>query len=778
VAAPTSYADPYWTQLASQAEARAGLPPGLLQAVVTHGERSNADQVSEAGAKTPFQITPQTRKLVLDRDGVDAYLNDQNAADAAAAVLKDGVKWASDKTQDPSAQARLAAGYYHAGGDTANWGPRTNAYVARVARGHEQIQTDTLANDVKAFKASAPDPLVEDIGAWKASQPTPGQAPSIPDQAVAPTTPDAPMSVGDAAVGAGEAGLSAITGMVGGYPAGVLSELSDYSKGISNFLAHKMGAGGPDVPIGDIDANASAASQQFTYQPRTAAGQRLAQSLGEFLNDNATPLAGLAPELSALHASAPPVIAAARDAVAAAPTAVSKAAGALKNAVTSLGMPEEAAATPGTMRSAGAAGTDLAAQRTATAESLPVPVKLTQGQATRDFAQQRFEQETAKDPSAGAPLRERYAQQNQDILRNFDAMVDMTGAEAPTLRATGEAVDTALKSQMQADKNAVRVAYKKAEAAGELEAPVTLDGLVQHLNESAPDAATAPLLDVARARALRLGIAAQDADGNLVAQPVPLKIAETYRQAINRATDFEPTNMRQAALIKQAVDQGTDGLGGELYGQARALRMRLAQNYENRATIAKLLDTKRGTADRAVALEDVFQHTILSSSADDVANVRRVLQRAGPSGWQAWRELQGATMRHIRDEATKGVSNDVRGNPIVSAARLQQVVRGLDHDGKLDFIFGKKGSQQVRDIVDLAKVVYTSPPGSVNTSNTASVLLAALTEAGVTGSLTGLPVPILTGLRVMAQQVKNRRIQQRVAEALGAKQARPRAAVH
>jgi hypothetical protein len=37
--------------------------------------------------------------------------------------------------------------------------------------------------------------------------------------------------------------------------------------------------------------------------------------------------------------------------------------------------------------------------------------------------------------------------------------------------------------------------------------------------------------------------------------------------------------------------------------------------------------------------------------------------------------------------------------------------------------------------------------------------------------MTGLPVPVLSGLRLIAQQVKNRRIQQRVAEALSQKAA-------
>ena len=55
------------------------------------------------------------------------------------------------------------------------------------------------------------------------------------------------------------------------------------------------------------------------------------------------------------------------------------------------GAADAATPTPGTMGSVGAAGTDMATMRRQAAESLPVPIKLTKGQAERSFEQQRFE---------------------------------------------------------------------------------------------------------------------------------------------------------------------------------------------------------------------------------------------------------------------------------------------------------------------------------------------------------------------------------------------------
>jgi hypothetical protein len=607
----------------------------------------------------------------------------------------------------------------------------------------------------------------------------------IPGVQVPQTMPAAPdPTIGDQIQGAGEAALNVATGMTGG----AVGMAGGFAKGLASSILD--GTFGTKQAADLVEQSAMQSADALTYQPRTPTGQRYAQNMGEVMAQ-AIPVMPMAGELAALSRGAAPARMVAGDAMRAGGAVVEQGAAKVRQAAQPLidvvrpGGPE-ARPTPGTGLSGGSAGTDMATMRRATAESLPVPVELTKGQAERSFEQQRFEQETAKDPHAGAPLRERYAEQNDRLLRNFDVMVDRTGGEAPSLRAVGQSVDGALVEQLAKDKAQIRVAYKAADKAGELTAPVSLSNVVDYLNTNAPDAVTAPLLDAARKWVVKLGIA-KEQDGQLVAagsdkpmfstltnapamsDGVTLKTAETLRQAINRATDFEPTNVRQATILKQLIDQATDGKGGDMYQQARALRTRFAQNYENRANIAKLVNNKRGMADRQVALEDVFNHAMLNSSLDDVRNIRRVLQRSGSQGEQAWRDLQGQTMQWIKDQATKNVATDIRGNQIVSAAGLDRALKTLDHDGKLDFVFGKKGAETMRELNDLVKVVHTSPPGSVNTSNTASVLLAAITEAGATGALTGLPVPVLSGLKALSSYAKQRRLQAKVAEALGAK---------
>ena len=144
-----------------------------------------------------------------------------------------------------------------------------------------------------------------------------------------------------------------------------------------------------------------------------------------------------------------------------------------------------------------------------------------------------------------------------------------------------------------------------------------------------------------------------------------------------------------------------------------------------------------------------------------------MLQRGGSEGQQAWRELQGASIRWIRDEATKSVATDSTGNRVISPAALDKAIRTLDHDGRLDFIFGKRGAQQLRDINELAQIAKTVPPeAAINTSNTASTLLAGFFDVG-SSSLSGVPIPLATSYRIVRQYVKDRALRKRIEEALG-----------
>lgn len=562
-------------------------------------------------------------------------------------------------------------------------------------------------------------------------------------------------SFGQQVVGAGETALALGTGAT----SGTLGMIGGTLKGLAEQLL--SGQFGTQQAADAVEKVATQGQEALTYAPRTQAGQEQTQAVGEAL----APLAAVAPmtaELGAIASGAQAAAPVARAAAGRIAAPVQKLASTITDAI----RPADAATQTGA-RSGGAAAVEAGTLRQAKANELPVPVKLTEGQKTRDFGQQRFERETAKDPEMGEPIRERFADQNMKLQQNFDAFIDATGAETADLRSVGQSVDKALRSRAAKDKTQIRALYKEAEKSGEMESPVTLESLVRHLDDSKPEAEVANVLKAARAKAIQLGVAREGDSGALVAQPVSLKNAELFRRSINAATNAEPTNIRQASIMKGLVDESTDGVGGQAYKKARAARTKFAKDYENVSLVKNLIGQKRGTNDRAIALEDVVRRSVIepSTSLDDVRQIRRLLQTEGDSGKQAWRELQGATLNYIKEEALKNVARDQQGNAILSPAQLDRAIQKLDKNGKLDFVFGKKGAEMLRTVNDVAKDVLVAPPGAVNTSNTASVL-AGLMDVAISGT-SGVPAPIMTSLRLMTKSIKDRKTRARVRKALG-----------
>jgi hypothetical protein len=462
-------------------------------------------------------------------------------------------------------------------------------------------------------------------------------------------------------------------------------------------------------------------------------------------------LGGLGGELGALgHLAAP----------AAADTGAmgAKAAAAIKAA-----MPEKAIAAGNKAgQSMGAAKTAAELLRDERAQQ--VGVKLSKGAKSRDFGQIQFERETAK-TDIGAPLRENTADNNEAILRQFDRFADETGATAPDLRTGGKIIDAALVTKVQQAKSKIRAAYKAADESGETAAPVSHGALTEYIGKQGPTVREklAPILS-----AVEDQIKANDPKGT---GQMTIKQAEEVRKLINKNAKEGTPDMVHGIEMKKIIDQMTDGAGGDLYKKARGLRSSYAREFEDKAAISKLLRQKPGTTDRAVALEDIHKHSILDGSADDVREIKRTFQTGGPEGMQAWKELQGATINHLKDIATKSVQTDSRGNRVISPAAFDKAIKSLDSDGKLDIIFGKKGAGQLRDLNQTIMDAFTSPPGSVNSSNTSSAIMNILNKVETSGVVGGIDkaLGMYTGIKPLkwgASKIKDARTARRVEDAL------------
>lgn len=862
---PNSFKDPYWTELSMAAERKHGLPEGLLVNIVQKGERSNNDQVSEAKARTVYQITDNTRKLVLDKYGIDPLLSPENAADSAALLLKEGL-------QRNKGDVSQAVAEYHGGTNRANWGPRTRSYVQRVvgdtapaaqqsgstfSRAMEQRQNQAPKNQIamiyEAYKggkmapeeaaefeadvqsgavmlprgaslkgqrgtptgSSAPEAIMlpqgisdayergqlseqersdleADIRAGVVKLP-PSAVQQIPMQGDQPIPIEQPIiqrpqapTLAERMLGAGEAGLTMLTGASGG----ALGTVAGTVEGITKSIID--GSFGTQDGVQEAERIAMQRAGQLTYAPRTEQGQEQVETVGNVAGNLLGPLGGMPGEMAAIARGAAaarpaaqatgaamtqsarqgaqqalntvkPGVVPAVEAVRSGPRRVAEAVGIMER------VPEAA---PGaTARpSIGAAGVSDETLRVAKAESLPVPVNLTRGAITRDAAELAFEKEQLKNPSLGAPLRARAEENNLQALQNFDALIDMTGAEMPDLAASGNRVVQALSDGYKNAKTQVRAAYKAAEKSGEMEAPAKLDEMAAFLKMTEPESEVAPVLKVARQKGINLGLFEEGPGGELIAKPAPLKNIELFRRSINESAGIDPTNKLFAGRMRDVIDTATEGLGGDLYAKARSLRQQQARKYENRAIVAQLITNRKGMDDPKVAVDQVFNKSILNGSPEEITFLKRVLNTSGGDGQQAWKELQGATLGYIRDEATKGMGMDSADNAIVSPAKLHAAVSKLDKNGRLDVVLGKKNAEVVRDLNDVVRYVNTTPPGTlINNSGTAGTLMAAIAEAGTTGALTGLPVPVISGLRMLKNEIRDSKIKARIARALSSK---------
>ena len=558
------------------------------------------------------------------------------------------------------------------------------------------------------------------------------------------TEPYKEPTFGEKLIGAGETGLTLLTGgttglagTVGGAITGAYEEL-------------KSGQFGTPQAAKRIEERAAAGGQQYTYAPRTQAGQEQVEMLGR-VGSELIPIAPVMPSGLFSQGAKQTIVA-----------PIQRGVSTVRSAF------QEAPSAQAMRQSGGAAATAMPLVRSTTAENLPVPVTLTKGAATREAEQLAFEKEQMKG-QFGAPLRQRAEQNNLEILQNFDTLLEQTGAEAAQagFAATGNKVIDALSQGWQGAKAKTKAAYTKADNAGELEAPVSLNSLADYINQNMPESTVAPVINVAKSKGIQLGVLEQLDDGTVRALPANLKTTELLRRSVGNTMGSDLTNKKFGGELKQVIDASTDGLGGDLYKQARALREQQARKFEGRAVVANLLTKVKGKDDPRVEASQVFQKSILNGSPEEVTFLKRVLFTSGKDGVTAWREIQGSTIKHIEEQATAGLQTDSMGRPIVSPAKLSLAVSALDKNGRLDIILGKDKAQTVRDLNEVLKYVQTVPPGTlINSSGTAGMILAAIAEAGTTGFLTGLPVPVITGVKAATQYVKDRKLKARIEDAL------------
>ena len=430
---------------------------------------------------------------------------------------------------------------------------------------------------------------------------------------------------------------------------------------------------------------------------------------------------------------------------------------------------------PGVPAERDAARALQAQERVRRAESLNPPVRLSKGQMERDPVQLRKEENLAQ-TDVGREIRDLQETQNKALIDNLDAMRESTGGRT-TGETTGQSVaqrrnvkdpntkEGALAMAARKSEESVGALYRKANNSAEGLRQVDPTPLVEWIAENEVSAGVAKSIDAVRKDLERKGII-ETVEGEIVVKRAPtMREMEKIRQLAVQLGKTYDADGHAMSGYKKVIDAATEEAGGDLYKAARAARRQHAVEYENPRLIAKLLkDDEKG---RALAFEKVWQGTVIGGSISELRLLQDTLLKhpdkaVRQAGKKAWKDMAGETIQYIRDEATKSVATDSRGNPNLSPAALRRAIDRIGSD-KLELLIGKDATRRLNQLASVAQDTKTLPPwkgGSTTAPNlltTFDKLLNYLPVAGPT---------VKAGVRMATKAYEESKAPKAVQEAL------------
>ena len=349
--------------------------------------------------------------------------------------------------------------------------------------------------------------------------------------------------------------------------------------------------------------------------------------------------------------------------------------------------------------------------------------KYTKGQVTREPLQQRKEQLT-RAVSEGNDLRAMDIENNRILTDNIKSLRGSATAEGSV--QVGQSVQGVLRTRFDKTKKMVRRLYKEAESAGETEAPVPVDRLVQYLTEHDDPSQVQFVKD----RLKMLGVIQEETTGGITVsqnKPLTLKQLEGIYKAAGARGKAGGTQAHYAREVKDIINDMTEGLGGEKYQAARAARKQMGDEFERTNAVAQLVRNRKMSTDRATKLEDTWRKTVLNGGVEDLIKVQKMLEKTD-GGQQALADLRGATADYIYSKATGGgqlgLKNEA-GDVHATWDGMRRAVQDIGQD-KLELIFGVKGAKFLNDTVEAAQILKTEAPTGVKGSPSFEKLLTYL----------------------------------------------------
>ena len=364
-------------------------------------------------------------------------------------------------------------------------------------------------------------------------------------------------------------------------------------------------------------------------------------------------------------------------------------------------------------------------------DSLPVPVRLTKGQATGDLVQISQEQNVrGRNPEIAYQLQ----QQNQALVDNIPAIRERAAPDvySPKTIDSSTAIIDAYKKLDDARSAEITSAYKALEDANGGQFPV--DGATLAKN------AEAALGKKLKTEFLPSSIKAQ-LERFKAGEPMTFEQFEAMRTnlaaEIRKAERSGDGNAAQAAsIVRQALEDLP--MTGEAAGlkpladKARALA-------KARFDALRKDPAYRAAVDDAVPADKFLEKFVINGHNK---NVRTMVDTLGV-GSEGHQHMAAGTINWLSDRA--GIV-DGRGN--FSQANYNKALKKLDDANNLHQIFTPEGQTMLRTLGNVANYTQFQPRGSfVNNSNT---LVGYLAEKGANALETGANV---AGLKTIGYPV-------------------------
>jgi hypothetical protein len=348
-------------------------------------------------------------------------------------------------------------------------------------------------------------------------------------------------------------------------------------------------------------------------------------------------------------------------------------------------------------------------QRHIEADSLPEPVRLTNGQATGDVSQLSMEQNRR---GAEPELAARFNEQNGQLIKNMDAIREMAAPDAygtKTIENSDSLIDTYKK--LDAERNSVinqKYQALRDAAGGEfpIDAPALLDNVKTALKKDllSNDAPTSQMAELSR-------MAAEKSMTFEDYLSLRRNLGDIAR------TSADGTTRRAASLMIQELENLPLQEGAK---QLKPLADDARSAAKARFQMLEKDPAYKAAVEDSVAPDKFIDKFVVNGTRD---NVKTMIDQLGRDS-VAHQHMSAGTLNWLREKAV-----DSSGN--FSQAAFNKALNQLDKSEKLNLVFNPDASSTLKTLGNVAKYTQAQPKGAfVNNSNT---LVGAMAERAAGG---------------------------------------------